>query len=65
MPMKTPMWGNPKRERYFISFRKDISVATIQFLAKRNSLTTHKTAPTIFYLGKCVKSVLLYDMPRN
>jgi hypothetical protein len=62
---ENPNVGKPKRERDFISFRKDISAATIQFPAKRNSLTAHKTAPTIFCLGKRAKSVLLYGLPRN
>jgi hypothetical protein len=38
------MWGNPKRERDSISFRKDLSAAAIQFPAKRDNLQ-HKTVP--------------------
>jgi hypothetical protein len=57
--------GETQRERDFISFRKYISTTTIQFPSKRNSLTTHKTSPTIFCLGKRAKSALLYDLPKN
>ena len=48
---KTPMWRNPKRERDFISFRKDISTTTIQFPTREKYLTTPKTVPN-FCLGK-------------
>jgi hypothetical protein len=45
MPGKTPMWGNPMRERSFISFRKVVSAENNKISSKRKPLTAPKTAP--------------------
>jgi hypothetical protein len=37
-PGKTPKWGNPKRERDFISFRKDVSTMRLHLNPKQNHL---------------------------
>jgi hypothetical protein len=50
MPGNTPMWGNPMRERYFISFKKYISAATIQFSARDIHLHHTKTSPKYYAL---------------
>jgi hypothetical protein len=68
MPGKTPMWGNPTRERereiLLFSFRKVHNSSKITFPAKRNHLQ-HPNCPTKICLDFCAKSVLLYDPPRN
>jgi hypothetical protein len=52
MPGKTPMWGDPMREReIYIASGKYISAVAIQFPAREKYLTTPKTVPT-FCLGK-------------
>ena len=49
MPGKTPMWGNPTRERereiYYSTSGKYISAAAIQFPAREKYLTAPKTVP--------------------
>jgi hypothetical protein len=59
MPGKTPMWGNPMRQIDLYSFKK-VHINNNNIISiKRNPLTTHKNSPTIFFLGKHAKSVLL------
>jgi hypothetical protein len=68
-PGKTPMWGNPKRER-FISFRKVLSATTYNFYQGKNSLTTPKTIPNFLLRESCQNRtvvrppliVLLYNL---
>jgi hypothetical protein len=43
MPGKTPMWGNPMRERDFISFRKDISATTIHLQPREITYNTQQS----------------------
>jgi hypothetical protein len=44
MPGKTPMWGNPIRERSFISFRKVVSVENNK-TQKKKTTYNQKIAP--------------------
>jgi hypothetical protein len=70
MPGKTPMWGNPMRERererdLLFSFRKvHISNNKYNFQQEKSTYNTLKQPPK-FCLEKCAKSVLLYDLPRK
>jgi hypothetical protein len=59
MPGKTPIWENPKRERDFISFRKDISTTTIHLQPRE---ITYNTQQSQIFALKSVprRSVLLY-----
>jgi hypothetical protein len=68
MPGKTPMWGNPEREReiyLLFSFRKvHISNNNTISSQEKNHLQ-HPKCPKNFYLEIRAKSVLLYDPPRK
>jgi hypothetical protein len=72
MPRKTPMWGNPMRERDFVSFRKDISTTTIQFPAREIHLQHTKIAPKYsalenvpnpYYCTTCPENNTLENVP--
>jgi hypothetical protein len=64
MTGKTPKWGNPMRERDSISFRKDLSLTTIHFLAKKDNLQ-HKIVPPQNCLEIVPQSVQLYGFAEN
>jgi hypothetical protein len=54
MPGKTPMWGNPtrERERYYYSASGKYSTATKSHFQPREIPHSHKNSPKIFCLGK-------------
>jgi hypothetical protein len=59
MPGKTPMWGNPMRERDLLfSFRKVHNSSNNTFPAKRKTTYCCMAHPEILHLEICVNSLL-------
>jgi hypothetical protein len=65
MLRKTPMWGNPMRERDILlfDFRKIYISSKITISSKRNPLIAHYKQSQKLCLVIRAKSVLLYDPP--
>jgi hypothetical protein len=64
MPGKTPMWGNPTREReiYYSAFRKVQYNNKYTFPAKENTSQPQKNSPKNYALENVPKSVQLYGL---
>jgi hypothetical protein len=68
MPGKTPIWGNPMRERersYYYALGKYISATNSQFPAKKKYLTTTNLSPQNSALKIMPKFLQLYGLLKN
>ena len=61
-PGKTPMWGNPKKERDLLASGKLYHQQHTISNKEKTHLQHPKQSP-IFFLDNCAKNVLLYELP--